>query len=332
MKTIKSPITLSIRATLAFMTVAPAAFGFGAYGTSGLNGGYRWDAAPLTVSGWERSLNGGLRYSLQGSSWQAYRDSFAWSALPTVSDFQSAVQSAFALWQAVDPASGLGTTIAFVPDLGTPVSTTISGNLRLGAEIDLFAYNFGDTGLHADTYFNAGGSTVKLTSGTVNYAAGAILGADVRMNANANAQWTLQTFKGVLHHEIGHAIGLADVDTQAGPGGYFIDDNYNNTSSATALATLTNPFANLVNILNPSASAGLSTYTVANGNPGVDTAGVEIMMESAISNFLIANPGLRNDDFAGRQFLYPIPEPATTTLLGMGLLALLNLKRARPAA
>ena len=330
MKPFKTCTTLTAGGTLifAFSLMSPQTImAFGAYGTSGLAGGYRWDAAPRSVSGWERSLDGGLRYSLQGGSWQAYRDSFAWSSVPSVADFQSAVQSAFGFWQAVDPVSSLGTMLSFNLDLATPVNATVSGNLRLGAEIDLFAFNFGDTGLHADTFFNAGGSTVKLTSGTVNYVAGAIQGADVRMNANPSALWTLQVFKGVLTHEIGHSIGLADVDTQAGPGGYFIDDNYNGSTSATALSTLTNPFAHLINILNPAASAGLSTYFVANGNPGVDTPGVEIMMESAISGFLIGNPGLRNDDFAGRQFLYPIPEPATATLLGLGVLALLYRKR-----
>jgi hypothetical protein len=324
--------TVSILVGMAAMiSVVPnVAQGFGAYGTSGLAGGYRWDAAPLTLDGWERSLSGGLRYSLQGGSWQSYRDSFAWTSVPSVADFQTAVQSAFSLWLAYDTASSLGTTISFTSDMATPVSLTIANGVRQGAEIDLFAHNFGDSGLHADTFFNTKGTTVTLTSGTINYAAGAISGADVRMNSNGSAQWTLQTFKGVLHHEIGHAIGLADVDTQSGPGGTFIDDNYNGTSAATALATLTNPFASLVNAANPSASAGLSTYTVANGNPGVDTPGVEIMMESAISGFLIGSPGLRNDDFAGRQFLYPVvPEPTVGALCGMGLIAMLFNNRRR---
>ena len=331
MKPFRTRTTLTIVSTLVFsfnMMSPPSTSAFGAYGMSGLSGGFRWDAAPRTVSGWERSLDGGLRYSLQGGSWQSYRDSFAWSSVPSVGDFQAAVQSAFGYWQAVDPVSGFGTTLSFNLDLATPVSTVVSGNLRLGAEIDLFAFNFGDTGLRADSFFNAGGSTVKLTSGTLNYSAGAIQGSDVRMNANPGALWTLQTFRGVLTHEIGHSIGLADVDVQSGPSGLFIDDNYNGSSSALALSTLTNPFAHLVNIFNPAASAGLSAYFVANGNPGFDTPGVEIMMESAISGFLISNPGLRNDDFAGRQFLYPIiPEPTSMALAGIGMLVLLGFKR-----
>jgi len=41
------------------------------FGNDGLSGGFRWDAAPRTMNGLERSLNGGLRYSVQGGSFQA---------------------------------------------------------------------------------------------------------------------------------------------------------------------------------------------------------------------------------------------------------------------
>ncbi|HEY5895536.1 MAG TPA: hypothetical protein VIT91_20135 [Chthoniobacterales bacterium] len=201
----KKAFSLVIGTAAMFAASGTSVFGFGAYGTTGLAGGFRWDAAPRTMSGWERSLNGGLRYSLQGGSWQAYRDSFTWSTLPTVNNFQTAVQSAIALWNVTDPASGLGTTISFVEDLSTPVSLTIASGIRQGAEIDLFAHNFGDTSLRADTFFNALSGTVTLTSGTVGYAAGPISGADVRMNSNGGAAWNLQAFLGVMHHEIGHA-------------------------------------------------------------------------------------------------------------------------------
>src|SRR5262245_27945029 len=63
-----------------------------------LGGGSRWDAAPRNISGFERSLNGGLRYSVQGGSFQAYRDLFTWSSLPSVTAFQTAVQQAFDAW------------------------------------------------------------------------------------------------------------------------------------------------------------------------------------------------------------------------------------------
>ena len=54
------------------------------FGDVGLAGGFRWDVAPRTINGNERSLDGGLRYSLQGGSYQAYRDLFSWSAVPSV--------------------------------------------------------------------------------------------------------------------------------------------------------------------------------------------------------------------------------------------------------
>ena len=71
----------------------------------GLAGGYRWDAAPRTINDNERSLDGGLRYSLQGGSFEAYRDLLHWpeSQVPSVEDFQLAVEQAFAAWTAVDP-------------------------------------------------------------------------------------------------------------------------------------------------------------------------------------------------------------------------------------
>ena len=82
----------------------------------------RWDAAPHLVDEVERSLDGGLRYSIQGGSYEAYRDAFQWAgAPPNVSDFQIAVEQSFAVWQAMDPETGLGTDLRFVPDFDTPV-------------------------------------------------------------------------------------------------------------------------------------------------------------------------------------------------------------------
>ena len=86
----------------------------------------------------------------------------------------------------------------------------------------------------------------------------------------------------------------------------FLDDNYDGTNATTARNTLTNPWAQLVDVENPSNSP-LAFYDVANGNPGVDTSGVDILMESNIPQtfFDNASAALQNDDFGGRQFLYP---------------------------
>ena len=303
-----------------------AASAAGVYGNTGLAGGFRWDAAPRTIGGQERSLSGGIRYSLQGGSYQAYRDLFSWQTVPTVPQFQLAVEQAFGAWTVVDPASGLGTSLAFVPDLATPVVGTGTGGINtLGAEIDLLvasdanSWNVGDAGQRGETFFNASGSTVTLTSGTPGYAAAAISGADVTLNNNPQAAYQLDVFRLLLTHEIGHALGMADVDVQSGPAGNFIDDNYNGSTNATALATLTNSWAAMVNPLNPASSVGLSLYTVANGAPGIDTAGVNILMESQGLGGQYGNLApLSNDDYGGRQFLYPfLPEPATGAAMGV---------------
>ena len=90
----------------------------------------------------------------------------------------------------------------------------------------------------------------------------------------------------------------------------FIDDNYDGTTSATALATLTNSWALRVNPHDPAASP-LALYAVADADPGIRTPGVNLLMES--KGLGISNPGnpvtnlvpLTNDEFATRQFLYP---------------------------
>ena len=308
----------------------------GIFGNTGLNGGFRWDADPRVIGGFERSLDGGLRYSMQGRTFEGYRDLFTWVSTPTVADFQQAIEDAFAAWMSVDPVTGLTTALSFVNDPGTAaVGTSTGGGINTaGAEIDLLAaidantWNPGDSGTRGESFFNAVGGPLTLTSGTAGYNAGAISGADITINNNPGAQYTLEFFRRLLTHEIGHALGFADVDVQSGPSGNFIDDNYDATSSATALATLTNSWALLVNPLNPSASVGLSLYTVANGNPGIDTPGVDILMESQGLGIAIGNPvtnlvPLTNDDYGIRQFLYPsltsVPEPLTLVLLGIGV-------------
>src|SRR5687767_4949244 len=84
------------------------------FGSTGLTGGFRWDADPSrTFSGFERSLNGGLRYSVQGGSYENFRNLFSWTGgLPSVADFTTAVEQAFGAWTAVDPVSGFGTSIS----------------------------------------------------------------------------------------------------------------------------------------------------------------------------------------------------------------------------
>lgn len=306
---------------------------------STIGGGSRWDAAPRTINisgtDFERSLSGGLRYSVQGGSFQAYRDLFSWNVVPTVPQFQTAVQQAFDAWSSVDPVSGRGSALSFVPNLATPVVgfNTGSGGLDTrGAEIDLFGsndagfWNVGNTGTQAETRFGAIGSTVTLTSGTVNYAGStAISGADIIVNSNPGAVYSLDLFRRLLTHEIGHAIGLGDVEGSINPGA-FIDDNYDGTNAATALATLTNNWVAQVNVLDPGASP-LFRFTPG-ASPGTSTTGVDILMESNGLGIAAGNPienliPLSNDDYNTRQFLYPmiaaVPEPSTYFMICVGI-------------
>ncbi|NEO69061.1 hypothetical protein [Moorena sp. SIO3H5] len=287
-----------------------------------LGGGSRWDAAPRTIQGQDRSLDGGLRYSLQGGSYEAFRDLFTWDIVPSVNEFQNAIEGAFNAWTVVDPVSGLGTDLSFVADLETPVVGTGRGGVnRYGAEIDLLAstnatfWNPGNTSPQGESFFYYIRDTVTLTSGTENYTgSSAIIGADITFNNNAGTVYTLDFFRRLLTHEIGHAIGLGDIEGDISPN-RFIDDNYDGSTSATALATLSNPIAQLIDPLNPAASP-FSLFTVPDQDPGVDTPAVDILMESRGLGIAPGNPvtnlsPLVNDDYAGRQFLYPVLSEAT---------------------
>ena len=316
------------------MTAAASAGGMFNFSGSTLSGGSRWDAAPRTVniggSNFERSLNGGLRFAMQGTSYQAYRDLFTWSSVPSVPAFTTAVNQAFNAWASTDPVSGLGSSLTFVNDAATAVvgSNTGAGGLDTrGAEIDLFGstdagfWDVGNSGTQGETRFSSSGSSVTLTSGTAGYGGFGINGSDIIMNDNPQAVYSLDLFRRILTHEIGHSIGLADAEGSINTG-LFIDDNY----TAGSAASLTNNWASLVNPLNPGATAGLARYTVANADLAL--SGVDILMESFGVGIGPTNPvtslvPLSNDDFSTRQFLYPlVPEPTGLALATVGLLAL----------
>ena len=160
----------------------------------------------------------------------------------------------------------------------------------------------------------------------MNYAgSSAISGADITINSNPGAMYTLDFFRRLLTHEIGHALGLGDIEPGINPGD-FIDDNY----QAGNPGTLANNWASLVNPLNPGASVGLQRFAILQA----DVNGVDILMES---NGLGINPGnpvtnlfpLANDDYSMRQFLYPtlVPEPGTLALLGVAFAGLVFAQR-----
>lgn len=327
----KTTVALHLLFTALITSALPAgpAGAFRVIDLNGVGAGIaRWDAKPRSVSGVERSIDGGLRYSISGGDFQTFRDSFSWSgAPPSVAAFQTAVENAFAAWTLVDPATGLDAGFAFVQDLATPAVLDLPVDpgdplsylgLNDGAEIDIVAtndsvdYDPGDPGMRGYTVFFIdpdGINDIDLTSEVSGYAGAAIAGADITLNNDPSAAWTLDWFQLILTHEIGHALGLTDVDVFPGTTGLnsaFFDDDYDGSSSATALATLTNPFADLIDPADPDASPALTGYAVPNADPGVDTPGVDILMETVIPSALLGlDDPLSNDDYAAREFLYP---------------------------
>jgi len=317
----------------------------------------RWDAAPRIVSGEERSLDGGLRYAIEGGSHAELRDQLRWvPEAPSVEDFRAAIVRAFAHWAVEDPATGLPAGFWFVEDLeteavddpGDPSHPQGFFGLNRGAEIDLFVeipHAGPEFGASVAVFVDPDARELTLTSGTTGYPGWVITGADIRINPRY--AWTLSAFELLLAHEIGHALGLGDVDARSeeteadlegetrvrlDSGSVFLDDDYDPSTSARARATLTNSFALRIDPLDPDASDLVSHAGDMKGDPGLDTPGVELLMETeGIFDLLplqrAGRPILQNDEMAARQFLYPVlpprrgPSLASGLLLGAGLVS-----------
>ncbi|MFC1759388.1 PEP-CTERM sorting domain-containing protein [Planctomycetota bacterium] len=277
----------------------------------------RWNAAPHFVDGVERSLDGGLRYSITGGSWEAFHEELTWQGTPpTVEEMQDAIEQAFAEWESIDPATGLGSDVRFVPDFETPVfQEPFVGDgfyLNRGAEIDLIISDFGHEDFGSEFAINADPDAdhVALTSGVVNNPAVVASGVDILFNGQRT--WDIDSVRDTLAFTIPFALGLAFADEADGDIiSRFYDDNYDNTDSTTALATLTNSFADKIDPFDPDNSPALKLYDVCSGigfdcagDPGISTPGVDILAEITPE---ARTPGwkLQNDDFAARQFLYP---------------------------
>ena len=318
------------------LSLPPSAEAFRLIGSPGR--WLRWDAAPRFVAGEDRSLHGGLRYSIETGSYAELRDQFIWvgNRVPEEREFADAIARAFEHWAIVDPVSGMPTAIHFVEDLATPAIDEPGGSsgqggfigLNPGAEIDLFAEI-----PHAGPVFAASvrlfvdtvEDDLTLTSGTTDYPGRAISGVDIRINPNF--AWTLRGFEILLTHEIGHALGLADLEGPTSPGNVsaFLDDDYDASSAATAAATLGNSFVLSIDPFDPDASPLQAFSAQLNTDPGIDSPGVQLLMESqGIFDLLGSDVPLQNDEFAARQFLYPVavPEPDPDAMLWMGMLGL----------
>ena len=156
------------------------AFGFGVYGLYEETNyrGARWSAAPRFVDGVERSLDGGIRYSLDGGSYENFRDMFQWQTTPSVEEFQEAIELSFAAWTVTDPRSKFYGMLTFTEDFSTPVE---NGNL-VGSEIDIIARRFDSSGQRGSATLSWGiWQNMMLTSG-VNYIGQPINGSDIEMN------------------------------------------------------------------------------------------------------------------------------------------------------
>ena len=311
-------VCCSTDVALAFRVRDVTDFGFGIL---------RWNADPHFVDGVERSLDGGLRYSIEGGSYEAFRDKFVWvDPAPTVRQFQAAVERAFANWEALDPATGLGSDLYFVPDFDTPIEILDRpatdnvfdfAKLNPGAEIDITSWSDfdRDTCSLADKFGDPNSNTVTLTSGTQNYAAALVSGADIKINTTyCNPDpWPLAGFEAVLSAAIGRAIGLLSVDFPNDPltgHSLFYDDNFDPTNEETAIRTMSNPFAHLIDALDPDNSPELMQFEPCEGPStadfceGIDLPGVNIHLEGLPTRG-DDRRRLHHDDFAGRQFLYP---------------------------
>lgn len=241
--------------------------------------------------------------------------------------FTQVVRDAFAAWEVADPTTGLVSSVSFNERL----DITATDAATTGAEIDLMATDLASVFGNPAATGGTGGMSVSataspsvtLTSGVTNYSQAYSTGGIVNINNNPAALWTLGSFQAILTHEIGHALGLGDVELNDGSN-LFRDDNYDGSNANTIAATLTNGWSDLINPLDPENDPDVVGYLIPFGDfDNGPTNAPNLVMETQ-------NDGVTSltvDEFAARQFLYPsttlIPEPSTPVLgiIGLALVA-----------
>lgn len=236
---------------------------------------------------------------------------FSFVAGTTLAQFTGAVDAAFATWtSSAWPARNSPLSFAlgkkdvaapfnsWVPDVLVP----LSGNVLVGNEIDVFAVDLGVANYGLTLNFGTR-DDLKLTNGFGFDSIGGLfpssttLAVDLGMSTSfGGSAWEIAKWQSIFTHELGHALGLGDVDKM----------DFWDTDGDIANAMAINQWGD-----------------VRDGIPfdplpsvAVATADGKILMCSTCPTRLTT---LQNDDLAGIRFLYPVPEPASLALIGLAV-------------
>ncbi|NEQ11372.1 MAG: PEP-CTERM sorting domain-containing protein [Moorea sp. SIO4E2] len=255
----------------------------------------RWDSVNrIDGVGTNRSLVNGLEYNFQGGSIENFFNFFTFEPFTTLTQFTKAINSGFAQW-------ANNSSVSFTK-VDIPVVNTegISGNRIQGTEIDILAgLPVGSVDFGGVTRIWGVDQKTRLTNGFSSdnsglFPSSRIYAVDLFMNNNIT--WKLSDWQATFTHELGHALGLGDVELAFS----FFDNN-----------------KTINDFLPINQNGDVRENLIDLGDLTIDaTSG--ILMRSRFTGLT----ELQNDDIGGIQFLYPtnVPEPGTL----VGLLAVVT--------